>query len=204
MKRLVFAAAILLSFLGAAQAEPVHKTIYVQKIEAIETEESSGDEVYLLITELSPHSRNQQYTIPQYPVTWPSRALPQVANLKVWDGSLDKDEQSEVIVEVVEHDAPPFNADDSIGSARLKLKRINDRIEADWGSLHDDAEHQAVDSEQGDLHQYRFQTEDGHHYLIHVLVADDDQVKKIEQARKDAANQSKSKKSANKSTKKKN
>ena len=115
-----------------AHASTLYPALVLDNIKQIKTVENYGDELYWVITEFKSNGKNKQYTIPRYPVHWPSKALDQIKKLTLWNSEL-KDGQSVILyVELVEHDAPPFNVDDSIGSVRLVIKNRKNRLKVDW------------------------------------------------------------------------
>lgn len=141
MKRIICALAILLAS-QCLYAKSVQKQIYMNNIQVNKTVEDLGDELYIMVTELNSKGTDRQFSIPTYPITWPSESIEQINNLMVWEGDLPEGESTEVIIELIEQDAPPFNVDDSLGSVRLKMKNHKGKILTEWGSFHDTSTHE--------------------------------------------------------------
>lgn len=130
MRKFFACAGLLLSF--SVSAADFHPVLYMDTIAQVKSAESYGDELYFVVTEFNSDNKNKQYTIPNYPIHWPSDALPQIKNLKMWDGVITDGETIELVVELVEHDAPPFDVDDSIGALKVKLVNKNGALETTW------------------------------------------------------------------------
>lgn len=113
-------------------AQNIQAVIQMDSIDVQKSTEEYGDEIYLVITEFDADGANTQFTIPQYPVTWPSEGIHQVKNVKLWQGEIKSGKTDEIIIELVEHDAPPYNVDDSIGSVRIKLNNNNGTLNILW------------------------------------------------------------------------
>jgi len=149
----------------SAKSDALHPKIIIKSMKMLKSTEHYGDELYLVVTEFNSRNDNQQYTIPRYPITWPSRALDQVHDLKVWSGSLYDGDEVDLSIELVEHDAPPFNVDDSIGSAELKLKNNKGKLTTEWTTRHGMTDHQEKKDAKQTSHHYTFKG-DGGEYLI--------------------------------------
>ena len=173
MKRLLLA--LMLSFTcSVVFAKTIGKKIYLVDIHAETTTEKHGDELYFMITELNSNGDNRQYTLPHLPITWPSEAIEQIHNLLLWDGDLEDGESSEVIIELVERDAPPFNTDESLGSARVKLENKKGHLRWQWGTTHAETSFTQAATNQGDKQLYNFGGHGGE-YTVHFLLLDPDE-----------------------------
>ncbi len=124
----------LLFFFAVANAQSLHPELVLNKITQVKASEKK-DEIYLTITEFSSTGKNRHYTIPQYPITWPQAALPQVKDLSVWKNTLAPGESAEIVVSVVEHDVPPWNTDDLVGTMKLRLKNTNGQLQHEWAYM---------------------------------------------------------------------
>ena len=131
MKKLLLGISLLLCA-TIVHAKTIYPAYVLENIQKIKTTEHYGDELYWVITEFHSNGKNTQYTIPRYPIHWPAKALSQIKNLKLWNGKLDEGQSTIVYVELVEHDAPPFNIDDSVGSVRLVLKNKKGELKVEW------------------------------------------------------------------------
>jgi hypothetical protein len=147
----------------------LHPKVIVQSIEVIKQAERYGDEVYLVVTEFNSRNENKQYTIPRYPITWPSRALDKVHDLKIWSGDLEEGEEVHLMLELVEHDAPPFNADDSIGSADLTLKNHKGTLKVEWDSHYGMIEHEKKQDDGKTSYDYKFTGESGEYRVKFIM-----------------------------------
>ena len=147
-----------------AEIKSNDKTIYpvlmLQKISSVETSEHYGDELYWTITEFNKRGGNRQFTIPKYPAHWPTKVLDQIKDLQLWYGKLKQGEGVMLYVELVEHDAPPFDIDDSIGSVRLVLKNKGGKLVIDWQDS-DNVKQKTIKSGGKNVEQLAFHGEGG-------------------------------------------
>lgn len=134
MNKWFIALACLACFLfEQASASTLYPTLKLASIAQIKTSEKHGDEIYWVLTEFkSSNKKNVQYTIPEYPLHWPSKGLKQIANVNLWQGKLADGQSSILYLELVEHDAPPFNTDDSMGAMRLVVRNDRGHLNIDW------------------------------------------------------------------------
>lgn len=108
-------------------------TIELDAIKAIKKSERNGDEVYFSITKYSNQSDPAIFRVPQFPMHWLSKDLPMVSNIKLWEGEVNADETVLLIFSLLEQDVPPWNVDNHIGSAKVRITNTNDKILAVWG-----------------------------------------------------------------------
>ena len=152
-----------------AETKSNDKTIYpslmLQKISSIVTSEHYGDELYWVITEFNKAGSNRQFTIPKYPVHWPTKALEQVKNLQLWYGRLKADQEVTLYIELVEHDAPPFDVDDSVGSVRLVLKNNDGNLVVDWQDS-ENVKQKTVTSDKKQVEQLTFHGDGGEYAAL--------------------------------------
>lgn len=143
----------------------LHPKVLVESIKLITATEAGGDELYFVITEFNSRDENQQYTVPSYPVTWPSRSVDQINNLKLWSGNLYEGDETELLIEFIEHDMPPLNVDDSLGSIRIKFKNVKGKLETQWTD--DENATDVKNTKEGETNhrEYTF-TGDGGDYII--------------------------------------
>ena len=120
------------------------------------TEGQQGDEIYLSITEFHSSRDARHITVPSQPVHWPSKALPQVKDLRLWGGSLKEGESLELIISVIEQDAAPWNIDDLIGTVKVKLRNENGKLEEKWKPMGEGTEHSASGEGSGASHTINF------------------------------------------------
>ena len=117
--------------LFATQTVPVN--IELVSLKAKKLSEESGDEVYFTVTEYSNLRQPEHYRIPMYPTHWLSKNLDQVKNLSLWQYDLEEGESVQLILTLIEHDVPPWNVDDHLGSVKLNIKNHQGQLETKWG-----------------------------------------------------------------------
>lgn len=115
-----------------AESQAIYPALVLDKMVKIKTAEKYGDELYWVITEFKSTGKNLQYTIPRYPVHWPAKSLDSIKNIQLWRGKVLPGQSSTIYIELVEHDAPPFDIDDSIGSVRLVIKNDHGKLKVEW------------------------------------------------------------------------
>lgn len=115
-----------------AKVATLYPKLILDNITQIKTSEKGGDELYWVITKFQSSHDSLQYTIPKYPVHWPSKALGQLKNIPLWSGKLRPRESSILYLELVEHDAPPFNRDDSLGAIRFVIQNKKGHLKVTW------------------------------------------------------------------------
>ncbi len=155
MKRIVFALAMVFAT-SVACAKTIYRQLVMDNFEMGQAVEGLGDELYLMVTILNSRGDDRQYSIPNYPVTWPSDSIQKIKDLTVWEAGIEDGESMEIIVELVEQDAPPFNVDDSLGSARIKLKNHEGNAITEWGSFHHTSEYTKEKASKGEKYKYHF------------------------------------------------
>ena len=140
---------------------PVVPTLYLKAIKAKVQTEKNGDEVYLAITEFRHGGKNRHYTVPQFPLYWPSDALAQISALKIWKTALGPGESTEVVVSFIEHDMPPWNTDDMIGG--IKIKMVNDKgsLKTHWMPISNETKEQTLAIKGDAVHRYELTGEGG-------------------------------------------
>lgn len=171
MKR--FALGLVLVSLSclAFAADTLQPRILLKRVEVIQAQENYGDEVYMVITEFAPKGANRQYTVPDYPVHWPSKHIDQIKDANIWQAKLADGEQIEVILEAVEHDAPPFNVDDSLGSVVVKVKNNKGKLEADWKGRTNLVKHETKQVDGTKVERFTFTSDDqGGKYALEFVL----------------------------------
>jgi len=128
---LIFSGVLLaISLPAVAQIQKV--TVYLKSMNVLKTTERGGDELYFHVTEYRDHKSIRTYTVPTLPSHWTSKYLNNVKNVLLWQGFIEKKEKVTIDFSLAEHDAPPLDPDDLIGTAALKLKENNGRVVATW------------------------------------------------------------------------
>ena len=96
-------------------------TLILKKIQAIKTSEKGGDELYFDVLEFGNDRKPKHFHIPTYPHHWPSFVLNKIKDIKLWQGALNKTGQVNLIVSLLEKDAPPWALNDLIGSFKITI-----------------------------------------------------------------------------------
>ena len=68
---------------------------------------------------------------------WDSNHLQKLQHEKLWSLDLRDNQAIEIFVAVVEHDTPPWDLDDVIGSIKIKIKNQQGKITSKWSFLGD-------------------------------------------------------------------
>lgn len=114
----------------------VHTTpviLTLEDIEVIKTaEQSSSDEIYINITEYSSVDKPTMHRIPEYPSHWLSKYTDKIKNVSLWQKSIQDKESVELVISVIESDAPPWDVDDLIGTVKLKVYLEKGKLEQEW------------------------------------------------------------------------
>lgn len=116
--------------------KPVHTTPVILTLEDIQVIKTaahlSGDEIYVNITEYSSIDKPAMHRIPDYPSHWLSKYIDKVKDITLWQKPIQDGESVELIISVVESDAPPWDVDDLIGSVKLKVYIEKGKLEQEW------------------------------------------------------------------------
>lgn len=159
MKRVIWTMLVSLSVLWAvpAYAKLVHPTIYLDEIVGHEIGERGKDEVYLSVAEFHSDGTSQAYTVPGHFVErrthygstfppspprhptlyWDSDNLSEITNLKLWDKPLMEGDAVEIVISLIEHDLPPWDLDDLIGTLKLRLRNEKGQLYIQWKQIGD-------------------------------------------------------------------
>lgn len=117
-------------------SKPVHTTPVVLVLEDIQVVKTaaqlSGDEIYVNITEYSSVDKPAMHRVPEYPSHWLSKYIDKVKDVTLWQKPIQDEESVELIISVVESDAPPWDVDDLIGSVKLKVYIEKGKLEQEW------------------------------------------------------------------------
>jgi len=121
-----------LFFASVVYAQNITPTLYLESIKANKTFEEQGDEIYFGVTELSAKERGSHKTVPELPLYLHSKSFQKVKDLKLWTGKLMPGQSTEIIIGLVERDMPPWNTDDLIGTAKVKITNHNGKMLIKW------------------------------------------------------------------------
>ncbi len=121
---------------AADSKKPVNTTPVILTLEDIQVIKTaahlSGDEIYVNITEYSSVDKPAMHRIPEYPSHWLSKYIDKVKDVTLWQKPIQDEESVELIISVVESDAPPWDVDDLIGSVKLKVYIEKGKLEQEW------------------------------------------------------------------------
>lgn len=128
----IFLAIALLLISGLSFAKSLEPQLNLIAIKSIRASESQGDELYFTVTEFRRAHVVKHYSIPEFPAVLSSKALENVPKLKLWQQELAKDERIELLVTLVEHDNPPWDREDILGTIKVLLKNENGKLSVKW------------------------------------------------------------------------
>lgn len=131
---LLFCILTSLSFTVSAKNKLVE--LRLVRIEAQQTAERGGDELYFTVTEYPHKGVPQLVRIPMHPLHWLSKELPAIKDVRLWQGEVADDSSTLLIISLIEHDLPMLFTDDHLGSAQVKLVNQDNKIKTVWGQPH--------------------------------------------------------------------
>lgn len=115
----------------SVQTTPVVLTL--EDIQVMKTSDHlSGDEIYVNVTEYSSVDKPSMHRVPEYPSHWLSKYIEKVKNIPIWNKAIQEGESVQLIISVVEAEAPPWDVDDLIGSVKLKVYIEKGKLEQEW------------------------------------------------------------------------
>jgi len=117
------------SELVAVEQENVQ--LLLESLHALQTGESV-DELYLSIAVYPAQDTPYHFRVPSFPSYWPSTHIQQVQDVVLWTNTLAEQKSFMLVITLLEHDSPPWNNDDLIGIAKLKVRKINDVTYYQW------------------------------------------------------------------------
>lgn len=120
-----------LSFTVSAKNKLVE--LRLVRIEAQQTSERGGDELYFTITEYPGEGNPKLTRVPMSPLHWLSKELPEIKNVRLWQGEVVDDSSTLLIMSLIEHDLPTSLTDDHLGSAQVKLENKGNVLKTTWG-----------------------------------------------------------------------
>jgi len=153
-KKLFFIAAVLLVFILPSSILAANKAIkpslILNSIKQVSSQESS-DEIYFIISDLYAKN-NSFYTIPgskpyflknrlpqpsrqeafHYHLHWQDKYLSSLKNITFWTRKIENKQGTQLIVTLVEADAPPWDLDDTLGSVKINLMNVNGVLQSQF------------------------------------------------------------------------
>ena len=113
-------------------AKDLKVNVQLKKIVVEALSEKHGDELYFSVTKYSNKKESTQKRIPMFPTHWLSKNLDTIKNIKLWEDTIQKDEAVQLIISLIEHDSPPWDLDDHIGSVKVTLVNKKGKLKIDW------------------------------------------------------------------------
>jgi hypothetical protein len=133
MKKLLILTLCLFATLVNAASEPALPVgINLVKLKAVQPSEKAGDELYMNITVYPSQGHSQNFQVPDHPMHWLTKHVNKIDNLTVWHGELKSGESTNIVLSLIEKDAPPFNPDDLIGTVNVFIKNDNGKLVTTW------------------------------------------------------------------------
>jgi hypothetical protein len=117
---------------SAATETKEQLTIKLEELEKIKSQEKGGDELYFSITEYPARSPARHYQVPSFPSHWVSDYFKSLKNIVLWQKDMTTCEPTEIIFSLVEEDLPPWDPDDLLGSAKLKISCDAGKVVKEW------------------------------------------------------------------------
>lgn len=133
-KGIFFTVSLLVVGLGVEvwAASESDLAVQLQRIEKIKSQEKSGDELYISVTEFPKDGTPKHYQIPSFPTHWLSEHLSSIKDVTLWERSSKGCADNKVVFSLVEEDIPPWNLNDLIGSVVLEMKCENGKQSHTW------------------------------------------------------------------------
>jgi hypothetical protein len=132
LKCLSYLSLCLFFFSGPANAKEMKAVMKLVSIEALKTSEKSGDEIYLDITQYSNLSEPRHFRIPEKPMHWLSKQLPDLKNLVLWQGTLKEAEEVKIIITLIEQDVGLWDREELIGTAQVQVANKGGNFVKKW------------------------------------------------------------------------
>ena len=104
----------------------------ILKLKSITVNKLVKDKVYMEITEYSNVAKPKEYRIPSYPKHWLAQDFPKLKNTTLWQGTIDKIENKELVISLVNNYFPPLENDRPLGSIKLTLNNNKNKIGISW------------------------------------------------------------------------
>lgn len=136
MKRLLLAL-VLLGVLGMAQAKSLDAVILLHSIKMIESTEQYGDQLYFMAAEYHGSEPGRRYTVPKPHAFWSADHLNKVKNVTLWHDKLEEGESVTLVFQLLERDIAPFDVDEPVGTAQVKLQNVKGKLAIEWHTLRD-------------------------------------------------------------------
>ncbi|HSX20117.1 MAG TPA: hypothetical protein VLG38_03215 [Gammaproteobacteria bacterium] len=124
-------AVILLLVTTVACAKPYNVEVILTKVVAQKPVSADGDRIYVDIAAYPASGSPQILREPMFPMHWLTKELPQIKNVKLWEGTI-KDEDSVLLVFSLIDQVLPTLDDALLGSARVEISNRNKQLQTKW------------------------------------------------------------------------
>lgn len=130
-KRILFLVLMCCSLSAFAKLHNV--SVKLISVKAVKVAEKHGDEVYFSITQYPTNANPTISRVPMEPIHWKVAELSQVKDVVLWQGTVADEQSTLLILSLLEQDLPPWNPDEHIGSAELKINNKGGKFSTVWG-----------------------------------------------------------------------
>ncbi len=127
-----FVTALLVSIFGIVEAKTLQVSVKLTSIVVKKTSEKDGDELYFGINEYSNKKISSYTRMPAFPSYWKSQNLSQLKDQLLWHEKIQDGEAVQLVISLLEHDLPPWNLDDHIGTVKLLFRNDQGKIYYKW------------------------------------------------------------------------
>ncbi len=140
---------VLLLISGACIAGNIKYEICLTSIAAVQVSEKDGDELYIHTTEYLMNRKPKNKRVPNFPQYWRSQDLHKVKNVPLYYGLLENNRSTSLVISLIEHDIPPFDNDDHLGSVKVSIINKGGKLQAKWmhAEYNDGVEFKVVNKE---------------------------------------------------------
>lgn len=156
--RIILLSIMLLGWLVAAQAAPIHPVttqINLLSIQVVSSSESRGDEIYFNLTEFHHDRTVTHFAFPEPPSVWKSKDLAQVKPTLLWKQTIEQGQPLELMITLVEHDNPPWDVEDVLGTIKIHLRNNDGKLINNW-VVEKTADIKTLETPQGNIKRVKF------------------------------------------------
>lgn len=132
MKNVLLGLLLMATSVVYAAGNSIYPAVVLSNIKPVKLTESGGDEIYLTMAIYPSYAKSRFQRIPPRPMYWRSKDLTQISQLKVWQDEIPDGQSVTIVFGLMEHDAPPWNTDDIIGSLRLNIHNEKGKMVTKW------------------------------------------------------------------------
>ena len=130
------------SCIFAAGKKELNISVNVQELSVEKLSEKYGDEIYFSVVQYSNKKPAKQFRIPEFPSYWKFKYFEKIKGINLWQGSVQNNETTQLVISIIEQDSFPLDLDDHIGSVKVTLINKNGKLQVKWDipNLRDQAE----------------------------------------------------------------